>query len=410
MRVVTLVDAREVRIRLARSQNAPRCISRHRFGEAPRMTDEELAALKSASPRALTHHDARAADATVRELVAAGSPSGLAAFEARIARELGKPAAAYFPSGTMAQQIALRVWCDRARNTTIALHPTSRLEVHENKAYAMLHGLRALHVGTTTRLMTVADVRAITEPLGAFLIELPQREIGALLPRWNDLVLMCDAARRTSARLHLDGTRLWQAAPHYRRSHAEIAELFDSAYVSFDTGLDVFSGGMLVGDTDFIAETRVWQQRHGGSLPSLPFLALVAERGFDRYVCKMTTYRDRACELAKEFAKIDGVIPNAPQTSTFHVFLRGEKETLESRAHAYARETGTFIFGHLGMTVVPGIQKWEFVVGDATMALDVDEIVDAMHAVMGLGTPNGARPAARNARSKRTSRKGNVRA
>lgn len=367
------------------------------------MTDEEIAALRYASPRAVTHHEPRTADAIMRELAASGTPSGLAAFEARIARELGKPAAAYFPTGTMAQQIALRVWCDRARNANVAFHPTSRLELHEQKAYSMLHGLRALHVGTSTRLMTVADIKAIVDPLGALLIELPQRELGAILPRWNDLVRMTDAARGTGAKLHLDGTRLWHAAPYYARTHAEIAELFDSAYVGFDTGLDAVAGGVLVGDCDFIAEARVWQQRHGGCLASLGLLALAAERGFDRHVGKMAAYRDRAREISDAFAKIEGLVPNVPQTSTFHVFMRGDRERLESLAHAYARDTGTFVFGRLAATVVPGIQKWEFVVGEATMALEVDEIVDAVRAVMELPRRDGARVSkGRTSRSKRT--------
>jgi threonine aldolase len=402
MRAVTVGDRRMTSVRLGPShRDAKRATSLY-AAETPQMTDEELAALRCASPRAVTHHHPRSVDAIMRELAATGAPFGLAAFEARIARELGKSAAAYFPTGTMAQQIALRVWCDRARNINVAFHPTSHLELHEHKAYAMLHGLRALHVGTSTRLMTLADIRAITDPLGAFLIELPQREIGALLPRWNDLVLMTDSARRTGAKIHLDGTRLWQAAPYYGRSHAEIAELFDSAYVSFDTGLDAITGGVLVGDADFIAEARVWQQRHGCCLPSLPILALAAERGFDRHIGKMAAYRDRARELGDAFAKIDGVVPNTPQTSTFHVFLRGDRERLEARAHAYARETGTFVFGRLASTVVPGIQKWEFVTGEATMALEIDEILDAVRAIMGLPHRELARQSkVRSSRSKR---------
>lgn len=367
------------------------------------MDDDDLDALRLASPRALTHHHARSADETRDVLVdTPASAADVAAFELRIAVELGKPAALYFPTGTMAQQIALRVWCDRARVPSVAFHPTSHLELDEHKAYAMLHGLRALHVGSSTRLITVADVRAIKDPLGAFLIELPQREIGALLPKWNDLVLMCDAARRAGAKLHLDGTRLWQAAPHYGRGHGEIAELFDSAYVSFDSGYDERTGGMLVGDDEFIAEARIWRTRHGGDVPLLGTMAIAAERDFDRYVGQMGSFRERARELAATFAKIDGVVPNSPHTNTFHVFLRGDKDVLEARAHAYARETGVWVFGRLNSTVVPGIQKWEFVVGEATMAIHPEEIVDAVRAVMGLQRREGARTRSRSSRSKRT--------
>ncbi len=402
MRAVTAGDERRTSVRIDRSHRDITRTTALYKADTKHMTDVELATLRSASPRSVTHHHPRSAGAIVSGPPATGTSFELAAFEARIARELGKPAAAYFPTGTMAQQIALRVWCDRARNINIAFHPTSHLELHEHKAYAMLHGLRALHVGTSTRLMTLADIRSITDPLGAFLIELPQREIGALLPRWNDLVLMTDSARRTGAKVHLDGTQLWQAAPYYGRSHAEIAELFDSGYVSFDTELDTIMGGVLVGDADFIAEARVWQRRHGCCLPSMPLLALAAERSFDRHIDKMAAYRDRALELSEAFAKIDGVVPNAPQTSTFHVFLRGDRARIEARAHAYARETGTFVLTRLASTVVPGIQKWEFVVGEATMALEIDEILDAVRAIMGLPHREVARtPKARTSRSRR---------
>src|SRR5215216_1108989 len=62
-------------------------------------------------------------------------------FEKDVAALLGKEAAVFMPSGTMAQQIALRIWADRARTPSVAFHPTCHLEIHEQKGYAMLHGL-----------------------------------------------------------------------------------------------------------------------------------------------------------------------------------------------------------------------------------------------------------------------------
>src|SRR6185369_617096 len=65
----------------------------------------------------------------------------IADFETEIAALLGKSAAVFMPSGTMAQQIALRIWADRKGNRNVAFHPTSHLELHEEKGYAALHGL-----------------------------------------------------------------------------------------------------------------------------------------------------------------------------------------------------------------------------------------------------------------------------
>ena len=59
---------------------------------------------------------------------------------------LGFEAARFLPSGTMAQQIAMRVWCERAGVRHFGMHPTSHLELHEERGYAHLHGLHA-HAG-----------------------------------------------------------------------------------------------------------------------------------------------------------------------------------------------------------------------------------------------------------------------
>jgi threonine aldolase len=358
------------------------------------VTDAELASLRASCAHALTHNPPRSLHETLAELAAETAPdipfdrygeaSWLADFEAHVGSELGKETAVFMPSGTMAQQIALRIWCDRAHNPTVAFHPTSHLEIHESRCYAMLHDLRALIVGAPSRLMTAADVRAISDPLGAFLIELPQREIGAQLSEWSDLVALCEAARETGAKLHLDGARLWEAAPYYARSHAEIAALFDSVYVSFYKGLGAMAGAMLAGDADFVAQARTWQHRHGGRLVTIAPLALSARRGFARNLPKMRTYYERAVAIVAALGDVAGidVVPNPPQTNTFHIFLRGDKNEIEERAHAYSLEHNTFVFARLAPTPNPALHKWEFVVADATLALTVPEVVEAVRAVM----------------------------
>jgi len=72
-----------------------------------------------------------------------------------------------------------------------------------------------------------------------------------------------------------------------------------------------------------------------------------------------------------------------PQTNHFHVYLDGDAGDLQRRADAYARETGTFVFARLAPTTLPDKQRWEFVALDATLALDLDEIVRAARAVVG---------------------------
>ena len=166
----------------------------------------------------------------------------------------------------MAQQIALRVHADRSGRRVVAFHPTCHLELHEDKAYQRLHGLVGRPVGNARELMTLDDLAAVKEPLAAVVFELPQREIGGLLPSWHDLRAQVALVRETGAAVHLDGARLWECTAYFGKGLQEIAALFDSVYVSFYKGLGGLAGCCLAGDESLVGQAREWRSRHGGTL------------------------------------------------------------------------------------------------------------------------------------------------
>src|SRR5579862_7022983 len=90
-----------------------------------------------------------------------GAGGYTAQFESEIAALLGKESAVFMPSGTMAQQIALRIWCDRVGSNQVAFHPTCHMEIHEKGAYRELHGLEATLLGEKHRLFTLDDLKAV---------------------------------------------------------------------------------------------------------------------------------------------------------------------------------------------------------------------------------------------------------
>jgi threonine aldolase len=298
--------------------------------------------------------------------------------ERRAAELLGKEAAVFMPTGTMAQQIALRIWSDRRGIRTVAFHPTCHLEIHEERAYERLHGLRARLVGDPSQLIRLADLEAIREPVGALLLELPQREIGGLLPEWDDLVAQTDWAREHDVALHLDGARLWEAAPYYERPHAEIAGLFDSAYVSFYKGLGALAGAALAGDAELVAEARVWQRRHGGNLVTMHPFVVSVEMALDERLERAPAYLAHARSLAEALSTVDGleVVPDPPQTAVFHVLLRGDRERLNDAAVTVAEERRTFLFGDVRATTSPSWQRHEVMVGDVTLGLEPNEAAE----------------------------------
>src|SRR3954447_26494161 len=92
-----------------------------------------------------------------------GAGGAVTALEEDIAPRLGKPAAVFLPSGTMAQAATLRVHADRRTTRTVLWHPYCHLARHEEEAYAQLHGLVGRAVGDITRLLTVDDLREVAE-------------------------------------------------------------------------------------------------------------------------------------------------------------------------------------------------------------------------------------------------------
>jgi threonine aldolase len=175
----------------------------------------------------------------------------IGAFERKVADRLGKPAAAFMPSGTMAQLIALRIWCDRVGSRRIAMHATSHLELHEEHAYAHLHGLDATLLGERERPTEARDLAAMLERAAApaaLLVELPAREIGGRLPAWQEVEALAALAHASGTKLHMDGARLWEAREYYApKSLAEVCAPFDSVYVSFYKGIGALAGAMLLG-------------------------------------------------------------------------------------------------------------------------------------------------------------------
>lgn len=296
-------------------------------------------------------------------------------FEQRIAACLGKEAALFMPSGTMAQQIALRYWADRAGKNTVGMHRTSHLYEHEHHAYEKLHGLSAVLVGDPLRQMVPADLAALKTVPGSLILELPQRHNGGSLPEWDELLAMRAWTKERGVTFHLDGARLWEARTYYQRTEAEISALFDSVYVSFYKGLGGIGGAVLAGPRDLVEDAKIWQRRHGGNLIHLFPLVVAADLGFDKYRSRMEAYAARAKEIAKVFASTPHcrVTPKVPQVNMMHVtFDKPEAAVVQAALEASA-ETGVWILGALWTR---GFDKenpvLELYVGEAAMEVGLE--------------------------------------
>ena len=304
------------------------------------------------------------------------------ALEERTALLLGLEAAAFFPTGTMAQQVALRCWAGRTGDPTVALHGLSHPEVHERNAFSRVSGLRPVRVTSEPRPPTAAEVRDFEEPFGALMLELPLRDAGYVLPTWEELTEVVAAARERDAVVHFDGARLWETTAHFGRPLAAIAGLADSVYVSFYKSLGGFGGAALAGPRTLVEEARAWRHRYGGALFQQFPTALSALAGLERTLPRLPEQvahaRVVAAALREGFAAAGvpwaRVQPEVPHTHQFRVWLPYDAEVLGEAALRQGEETGVLLFAGAWDPAGPGISVAEVGVGAAGLEWTPDDV------------------------------------
>jgi threonine aldolase len=353
----------ERRIRIARA------CERRLGGEVPRSLGEQLSALAAA----LGDPDAQAdryGDGLVEQL------------EARVAALLGKPAAAFFPTGTMAQQVALRIWAGRTANPTVALHPQAHPEQHERHALTTLTGLHTIWPTTAPRQPTVEEIRGLDEPVGTVMFELPLREPGFLLPTWDELVALVGAARERGARVHFDGARLWESTVHLGQDLSTVAGLADSVYVSFYKSLGGMSGAALAGEADFIAEAKAWRHRYGGRLFQQWPAVLAASAGLDTVLPLLPSYVEHAKVVAKALAELPGarVHPDPPHTHQFQLWLPHPAPALNEAMLEHAERERVWWIG--GWTQHTGTAVCEVTVSESALNWAPEDVTSVGRAIL----------------------------
>jgi threonine aldolase len=370
--------------------------------------DIKLEALAASCTRFLVGHGRRSADellATIptgTEIDYYGIGGVVTELEQEVASLLGKQAALFFPTGTMAQQATLRVHADRRSSRSVAFHPACHMETNEERGYQQLHGLFGVPVGPRDEPLSSASLSQVHEPIAALLLELPQRALGGTLPSWTELVAQVTWARDRGAAVHLDGARLWDASPFYkvrhRRSLAEVAGLFDTVYVSFYKGLGGIAGSCVAGDTDVIEELSVWRTRHGGRAFGMWPYAASALSALRTRLPRMPAYYRHSLAIAEAVRGLPGVevFPDPVQSPMMHLRFSVDLEVLRERVIEIARSEKVWTFARPWVSLGPKLQEFELHVGDATLELNPEEI---RHLFARLGGAPAGRTKARRRRT-----------
>lgn len=286
-------------------------------------------------------------------------------FEQELAQELDKEDAVFMPSGVMAQSIALLIHSSskEEKPRRFACHSSCHLLVHEKDAYRELLGMEAISLETLSDGKSISplplDFATVqlqlkkNKPVSTLILEVPHRELGGKVTTWRDVELMRDFCRATNIAFHCDGARLFEASAAFPdKSLADLAEPFDSVYVSFYKGLAGLSGAMLFGSREFCTEARVWLRRMGGNLYTVLPYAVSAHAGYQNYWLgkngalsfpqKKEKLR-RVIKLLREHPIVSQVVrfdPEDPQVNMVHGYLFDPVEDCQVALERAASDVG----------------------------------------------------------------------
>ena len=247
------------------------------------------------------------ADAEVGDDVLDGDPT-VRRLEERVAELLGKDAALFFPSGTMANQTA--VWLLSRPGTEILLDAGAHILHYEMAGAAVLAGVQPRPVAGAP----VMDASALASTMRRASPHVPRASLvcienthngaGGRVTSLDDMRAIAAVARANALPVHLDGARLWNASAASGHTLAALASVADTVMVSFSKGLGCPVGAALAGPRDLIAEGWSVRKRFGGGMRQSGILAAAALYALD-------THRPRSADdhaTAQLYASmVDGV-------------------------------------------------------------------------------------------------------
>jgi len=267
------------------------------------------------------------AEAPVGDDVLGDDPS-VNRLEAYIAKLLGKEAALFVPSGTMANQLAVR--CHTNHGDEILIEAEAHIYWYEAGGPAALSGVSCNLLRGINGIFTSRDILAALRPVNDHfpptsllcLENTHNRGGGSVWP--IELIReVTETARIAGLRTHLDGARLWNASVASGISESQYASYFDSVSVCFSKGLGAPVGSALVGSQAFINKARRFRKQFGGGMRQSGILAAAALFAVENNRSRLALDHENARKLASGLASIPGILTSekAPETNMVYFEL-----------------------------------------------------------------------------------------
>ncbi len=248
--------------------------------------------------------------------------------QARAAELLGMEAALFVPSGTMANQVAIRAHTEPGDE--IIVESGSHIFLYEGGGFAALSGVSARCVDGEGGLLSAADVQAAIRPPGG-LSHFPNTKLvclentanrgGGTVYTPSRTAAIAQVARDAGLALHLDGARLFNAAVALDLPAAALAAPFDSVSFCLSKGLGCPVGSLLVGSSTFIARAHRFRKMFGGGMRQAGILAAAGNYALDHNIVRLADDHRRARRLGEALAALPGISVDLDRVVTNMVYV-----------------------------------------------------------------------------------------
>jgi threonine aldolase len=236
-----------------------------------------------------------------------GEDPTVRALQERVRTLLGKEAAVFVPSGTMANQIALKLLTRPGDDVVVG--DEAHIVWHESGAAAANSGVQFTVVGRGG-LFTAADLRAACKPSGHIIfppttlvaVENTHNRGGGVVFPQDAADAICRTARELGMASYLDGARLFNTAVATGRSLADLAAPFDVVSVALSKGLGCPVGSVITGRTDDMVRAVRARRMFGGAMRQSGILAAAGLYALDTNMARLAEDHANARVLAERLA------------------------------------------------------------------------------------------------------------
>jgi threonine aldolase len=252
------------------------------------------------------------------------------ALEKKLADMFGKAAAVFCPSGTMTNQIAIKVHTQPLDE--VLCEESSHIYQYEVGGYAYNSGIGVNLIQGSYGKITADQVEAAIKPVHDWLplsklvvLENTCNKGGGSYYTCEEVKPIRELCRQRGMKLHLDGARIFNALVETGESPRQVGELFDSISVCLSKGLGAPVGSVLIGDSDFIRQARRVRKVMGGGMRQAGYLAAACIYALDNHVDRLKEDHLRARKISALLEKMPYVKQVKPVHTNIVIFdLEGD--------------------------------------------------------------------------------------